>query len=56
VGLGLYLCAQLAAKLSGTLDLTETPGGGATFTLTLPRNQQRGRERTPELAAAAAID
>ncbi|MFI5040253.1 MAG: sensor histidine kinase [Acidimicrobiales bacterium] len=36
-GLGLYLCAQVAELLEAELDLSETPGGGATFTLWLPR-------------------
>jgi signal transduction histidine kinase len=32
-GLGLYLCRQLASQLGGRLTLTETAGGGCTFTL-----------------------
>jgi len=36
-GLGLYLCRRLAELLDGELELTETVGGGATFTLILPR-------------------
>jgi len=36
-GLGLYLCRRLATLLEGRLELSETPGGGATFTLALPR-------------------
>jgi signal transduction histidine kinase len=35
-GLGLYVCRKLARSLEGTLELTETPGGGCTFTLELP--------------------
>src|SRR5205814_1707374 len=34
-GLGLYLCRRLTELLSTTLALTETPGGGCTFTLEL---------------------
>jgi signal transduction histidine kinase len=37
-GLGLYLCRGLAELLEGELQLTDTPGGGATFSLTLPRS------------------
>jgi len=36
-GLGLYLCRRLSTLLEGRLELSETVGGGATFTLTLPR-------------------
>jgi signal transduction histidine kinase len=32
-GLGLYLCRRLAQILDTSLTLTETPGGGCTFTL-----------------------
>ena len=35
-GLGLYLCRQVAVLLGGTLALSEAPGGGCCFTLTLP--------------------
>jgi signal transduction histidine kinase len=35
-GLGLYLCRQLADLLGAWLMLTETAGGGCTFTLILP--------------------
>jgi signal transduction histidine kinase len=35
-GLGLHLCRQLAELLDGTLTLSETPGGGCTFSLVLP--------------------
>jgi signal transduction histidine kinase len=34
-GLGLHLCRQLAEVIDGELELTETPGGGCTFTLTI---------------------
>ncbi|GAC1315181.1 MAG: hypothetical protein NVSMB12_09950 [Acidimicrobiales bacterium] len=36
-GLGLYLCRRVADLLEADLTLTETPGGGATFVLSLPR-------------------
>jgi signal transduction histidine kinase len=35
-GLGLHLCRQLSAIIDGDLQLGETPGGGCTFTLTIP--------------------
>ncbi len=35
-GLGLHLCRQLAARIDGELRLGPTPGGGCTFTLTVP--------------------
>lgn len=35
-GLGLHLCRQLAELLDGTLTLSETPGGGCTFSFALP--------------------
>jgi signal transduction histidine kinase len=35
-GLGLHLCRKIAELLDGTLVLSPTPGGGATFTLTFP--------------------
>jgi PAS domain S-box-containing protein len=35
-GLGLYIARQLAQAVGGTLSVRDTPGGGATFTLTLP--------------------
>ncbi len=38
-GLGLHLCRQLTALVNGDLALGETPGGGCTFTLTIPNAQ-----------------
>jgi len=38
LGLGLYLCRQLASSLGGELVLTETPGGGCTFCLAVTRD------------------
>jgi signal transduction histidine kinase len=35
-GLGLHLCRQLAELIDGRLALSATPGGGCTFTLTIP--------------------
>ena len=36
-GLGLSVALELARLHGGTLTCTDTPGGGATFTLTLKR-------------------
>ncbi len=38
-GLGLSIAASVAAAHAGSLACSATPGGGATFTLTLPRAQ-----------------
>ncbi|MGF6821819.1 two-component system OmpR family sensor kinase [Microbacterium sp. ZKA21] len=35
-GLGLAIVASIVAALHGTVSVSETPGGGATFTVTLP--------------------
>ena len=35
-GVGLALCLNIVAAHNGQLQLSETPGGGATFTLTFP--------------------
>ena len=40
LGLGLYLCRQLATVLDGELVLTETPGGGCSFCLAVSRDLQ----------------
>ncbi len=36
-GLGLATCARIAAAHGGTIALDESPGGGTTVTVTLPR-------------------
>ncbi|HEY2812961.1 MAG TPA: HAMP domain-containing sensor histidine kinase [Acidimicrobiales bacterium] len=38
LGLGLYLCRQLAGLLGGEIVLTDTPGGGACFCLAVDRD------------------
>jgi signal transduction histidine kinase len=38
LGLGLYLCRQLAGLLGGELVLTDTPGGGCCFCLAVDRD------------------
>jgi hypothetical protein len=38
LGLGLYLCRQLAGLLGGEIVLTDTPGGGACFCLAVARD------------------
>jgi two-component system OmpR family sensor kinase len=40
-GLGLSIAASVATAHGGTIEYSTTPGGGATFTLTLPRNDVR---------------
>ena len=35
-GLGLHLSRQLAELIGATLNISETPGGGCTFTLDVP--------------------
>ncbi|CAL4860377.1 HAMP domain-containing sensor histidine kinase [Microbacterium sp. MM2322] len=35
-GLGLSIVASIVATLQGTIEVTDTPGGGATFTVSLP--------------------
>ena len=51
LGLGLYLCKQLASVLDGELVLTETPRGGCSFCLAVSRDLQPS---TPEDAARPA--
>lgn len=36
LGLGLYISPQIVRDHGGTIEVRETPGGGATFTVTLP--------------------
>lgn len=48
-GLGLSIVASIVATLQGTIEVTDTPGGGATFTVWLPLAVDRA-------TASAALD
>ncbi|MDT3317734.1 HAMP domain-containing sensor histidine kinase [Microbacterium sp. KSW4-11] len=48
-GLGLSIVASIVATLQGTIEVTDTPGGGATFTVWLPLAVDRA-------TAGAALD
>lgn len=52
-GLGLAIVAQVAAAHGGSIELAETPGGGATFTLRL-RRVERNATAMPRSEVAAA--
>jgi signal transduction histidine kinase len=56
-GLGLAIGRELAERMGGTVTLSDRPGGGARFVLSLPRSVDGGPgagERPPEQAAAPA--
>lgn len=38
IGLGLYICKKIVELHGGTIAIADTPGGGATFIVTLPLN------------------
>jgi two-component system OmpR family sensor kinase len=46
-GLGLSIAASVAAAHGGEITYTNTPGGGATFTLTLPRDGDTSQDGAP---------
>jgi K+-sensing histidine kinase KdpD len=51
LGLGLYLCKQLAEVLDGELVLTEAPGGGCSFCLAVSRDLSAGENELLERPA-----
>ena len=56
LGLGLYLCRQLAGVLGGELVLTETPGGGCSFCLAVDRDLPGGEtDDTPTQEPANGV-
>ncbi|MGE3279037.1 MAG: ATP-binding protein [Candidatus Altimarinota bacterium] len=46
IGLGLYLCKQIVDLHKGQLAVSDTPGGGATFTISLPKPASKTRANT----------
>jgi signal transduction histidine kinase len=52
-GLGLHLCRKIAELLDGTLALTATPGGGASFTLSFPAPRLHEASVSRNLRSAA---
>jgi signal transduction histidine kinase len=51
-GLGLAVSAELTAAMGGTLTVRDAAGGGAVFTLRLPRLAMPRLGRTPAGAVA----
>jgi two-component system OmpR family sensor kinase len=54
-GLGLHLCRQLAEVIDASLALTETPGGGCTFTLRMPVAPGRKSDDPPPVIAPPVL-
>jgi len=52
IGLGLYICRQLAESFGGTLVIeSSTPGIGTVFALALPLSRSISPTRLPEAEA-----
>ena len=51
VGIGLALVAELTSLLHGTVIVTETPGGGALFSVSLPLSECAAEEAPPRWVA-----
>lgn len=43
-GVGLWVVGQFVAAMEGTVTIGDAPGGGALFTIILPRHLRKGRE------------
>lgn len=55
-GLGLWIVRSLTEAMGGLIDLSDTPGGGATFTVTLPLRAGFMTNRTdPEFAPLSNV-
>ena len=46
-GLGLAICSDIVRAHRGDITATSTPGGGATFVVTLPRSAPKPASRRP---------
>jgi two-component system OmpR family sensor kinase len=49
VGIGLALARQLVGQLDGTITVGDTPGGGASFTVTIPLVDESQALQQPSL-------
>lgn len=54
-GIGLFVCASLVAAMGGTIEVHDTPGGGATFGFTL-RAAEADHEPEVEVEVAPPVD
>lgn len=50
-GLGLFLSKRFVCEMGGTIDVGDTPGGGATFTVRLPPRGAREGDSTQRISA-----